>query len=98
MMVKRAYENNRDIGTANVPLYMPGDARIIEITASSHLSDNPPYKDYDIVFYSCNEVGFRLGHITSLSDELLVELNTNILCEDEYTAGNKIFKRCFAKN
>lgn len=97
MMVKRAYENNRDIGTANVPLYMPGDARIIEITASSHLSDNPPYKDYDIVFYSCNEVGFRLGHITSLSDELLVELNTNILCEDEYTAGNKIFKRCFAK-
>ncbi|MDO8648116.1 MAG: hypothetical protein Q7R70_06950 [Candidatus Diapherotrites archaeon] len=97
LQIKRAYRNNVDIGTANVPLYVPGDGWITEISASEHLSENPPYIDYELVFYPCKELKFILGHITSLSPEILSELNGEKQC-DEQEAGGKRLRWCSYKN
>ncbi|MBI2151362.1 hypothetical protein HYU21_01395 [Candidatus Woesearchaeota archaeon] len=98
LYLKRVDEKNWDTGTVNVPLYMPGEAWITQITASKHLSDNPPFTDYDLTFYSCKELSFRFGHITSLSDKLLEQLNEENNCDKEYETGGNKYQRCSSDN
>src|SRR3989338_1048074 len=98
LALNRVDTNNWDTGTVNVPLYMPGNAWITQITASKHLSNNPPFTDYDLTFYSCKELSFRFGHITSLSDKLLEQLNEENNCDKEYETGGSRFQRCSSDN
>ncbi|MEK6916943.1 MAG: hypothetical protein AABW92_04310 [Nanoarchaeota archaeon] len=98
LWLKRVDEKNWGAGTANVPLYMPGEAWINEITAVEHLSDNPPFTDYDFSFSPCKELSFRLGHITSLSEELIAKSKEGSNCDKEYTTGGKRFRVCKARN
>lgn len=98
LWLKRVDEKNWETGTANVPLYMPGEAWINEITAVEHLSDHPPFTDYDFSFSPCKELSFRLGHITSLSEELLAKSKEGSNCDKEYLTGGKRFRTCKARN
>lgn len=98
LALNRIDANDWNSGTVNVPVYMPGDVLITEIDAVKHLSDNPPFTDYDLSFYPCKELSFRFGHITSLSAEMLSEFNKGIQCDKEYETGGSKFQRCSNKN
>lgn len=64
------YNNPADTasGRADVPLYAPGNIRIISIKSSEHTSASPPYTNYTVYFAPCKQYKAYFDHVTSLSD------------------------------
>lgn len=99
VLLKKSYENKK-LGT-EVPLYIPGDVWITDIGVQEEesSSENTPLEEYDIVFYPCKELSFRLAGIVSLSGEILSKFNSNKKCEEiKAGAGNINYRYCTAKD
>ncbi len=56
-------------------VYAPGDATILEIDNQSVTSSTGTINDYLITFAPCNELVFYLGHVSTLSNTLLQQIN-----------------------
>ena len=77
-----------------IKVFSPGDARIIQISSSEHLSASPPFTDYDIEFYPCKEIFTRFGHLTSLSEKIIAQLGVSDKDCRTYRTGGGDYKRC----
>ncbi len=86
-------------GTDGMPLrakvISPGDVHLVKITSAEHVSAQPPYTDYDLEFYPCEEVYARFGHVTSLSERLQASFD-EADGEDctSYNTGGSEYRRC----
>ena len=74
----------------------PGNITIIEVRSVEHLSESPVFIDYDIIFKQtlCNSRRFRFGHLSSLSQNILSEIDLDNSTCTTYSTGGKIFKSC----
>jgi len=79
--------------TYNVQLFSPGDIRITSMVASEHL--NAGLTDFELNFEICNDLWGRLGHITTLDEDLFGDTAdyTQWQLEDEYTTGGDTYRR-----
>lgn len=79
-------------------VFAPGDIKITEISMIEHGRAIANFTDYSIDFYPCKEVFGRLGHVSSLSDNLLGKFNfTNAECYPISTTGGETQKSCITK-
>jgi len=88
--------NSDDEGAPDVvPVYMPGDSWITQISTTEHLSASPVYTDYSISFKPCNQYRAYFGHIQGLSSELetLLENSTADFCTS-YSTGGDDYHHC----
>ncbi len=78
-----------------VNVHMPGDAWIVNINTSEHLSEEPVYTDYSISFKPCSQYRAYFGHIQSLSTDLQSQLEqkSSGSC-NTYTTGGKDYRYC----
>ncbi len=75
-----------------VPLSAPGDMVITEIRYSKHASENPPYVDYGVIFRLCDEVSGYFYHVTSLSPEIEILLESSQYDDYSYATGGKFYE------
>ncbi len=80
--------------TAEVPLYSPSGATVTRIDFSEHLSESPPFTDYNIHLSSCKEVRIRFAHVSSLSEKLKTALTAPYNNCNEYTTGGNSYRYC----
>jgi len=74
-----------------VPLYSPGNVRVTSIDVTDHLSESPQYSDYTLTFYPCDNIYFKLSHITTLSQSLLNQIVAPYESENTYETGGKTY-------
>lgn len=71
--------------TETIPLYVPGDATIINVEAREGITQDP--LDYTIYFALCQDVIGYYNHVKALSDELTSAVR-KVKCEDLGTADS----------
>ncbi len=86
--------SNDSSDPASVNIYAPGDVRITEVSAAEHLSASPPYIDYTITFYPCEELHAYFGHIQSLSSSLSAQVGSLTSDCETYSTGGENFSSC----
>lgn len=82
-------------GTANVPLYAPGNATVTQINGSEHVDEG--FTDYSITLQPCDELKLVFGHVTSLSSGLSEALTAPFQWDSTYSTGGKTYRN-FGKN
>ncbi len=92
--VRRSDPNDPESVPAKVPLVAPGKIRVTEIRSSTHLSEDPAYTDYSIIFSSCQELTAYFNHVSSLSDKLMEAFNSSSGRCSEYETGGKRYRSC----
>ncbi|MBI2091453.1 MAG: hypothetical protein HYY43_05430 [Deltaproteobacteria bacterium] len=85
---------NSSSDPASVNVYAPGNIRITEVSVSEHLSANPPYSDYTITFYPCEELHAYFGHIQSLSSSFSGQVGSVTDNCETYSTGGESFSSC----
>lgn len=75
-----------------VPLYSPGNVRVTSIDVTDHLSESPQYSDYTLTFYPCDNIYFKLSHITTLSQSLLGQIAPPYNSDNTYETGGKTYR------
>jgi len=73
------------------PLYSPGNVRVTSIDVSEHLSESPPYSDYTLTFYACDNIYFKYSHITTLAQKFLDQLVPPYASDNTYETGGKTY-------
>jgi hypothetical protein len=73
------------------PLYSPGSVRVTSIEVSEHLSESPPYSDYALTFYPCDNIYFKFSHVTSLAQKFLDQLVPPYASETTYETGGETY-------
>ncbi|HVO31609.1 MAG TPA: hypothetical protein VMV18_12770 [bacterium] len=85
-------------GVADIaPITVPGDGRIVSLTASQHLSASPVFTDWGLVFMPCKQLQINFGHVATLSSAIMAALGGNIPdsnCQT-YSTGGQEFKNCY---
>jgi len=79
--------------TVETPVYMPGDAHVVEIRVLQHLSALPPYSDYSVHFALCTEYRASFAHLKTLSNDLLNAIAGQGQCEQRQVGG-ETFREC----
>lgn len=90
--LRKPNSSDYDGAPIEATLYSPGNARIISVSASEHLSENSPYTDYSIDISPCKEIKLRFGHVTTISQKLKNQIIPPYSTFNEYTTGGKVFK------
>ena len=81
-------------GPVSVNVYAPGNIRITEVEATEHLSADPSYTDYTIIFYPCEELRAYFGHVQSLSSSLSAQVGYFTSNCETYSTGGEDFRSC----
>jgi len=76
-------------------LYSPGDATVIQISASEHVTDG--FTDYTFTFQPCNEFKAQFGHVSALADKLSQALSAPYQWDSTYSTGGKTYRN-YGKN
>lgn len=76
-------------------VFAPGDAWITSVVFVEHLYSDPPFTDYTIRFSPCRQLEAYFMHISSLSPELLTQIDPQQepTCR-QYTAGGSLYNYC----
>ena len=92
--VRRPDPNDPESVPAKVPLVAPGKIWVTEIRSSTHLSEDPVYTDYSIIFSPCQELTAYFNHVSSISDKLMEAFNSSSgRCSESETGGKK-YRSC----
>lgn len=90
--LKKSISGNYNSAPVETTLYSPGNAWIVAISGLEHVSENPPYTDYDLDIMPCKDVTLRFAHVTTISQELRDLVVAPYGEFNEYTTGGKAFK------
>lgn len=89
------YVHNPDGGQTppQITVVSPGDVWIKSMASAEYLSASPPYTDYSIYFYPCEELRAYFFHVSSISGKLRDAFGTGGRCS-EYETGVFKVRRC----